>query len=340
MKNSNFKSMFNKLVNNKITLYIVALIAFMSLYRHIMNSEFSAVLLFFLTGLITYKFTKNMAVVLGTSFLVTSLTNISKDIFGIQEGFKEGKDKEESTLEESISQRSQSNNILNVKFDVLIDGKNTNTFTNFDTQKIKNEIQSLAIFNDDTLTKPNASLNFNFSKVNDFNVSNFNNADSLDNILKTYSYEDDEFQLALEQIFKNNFTGNEDVTLSNYEFAAQESFKNRKSKKSGYQNQMKLNPSLYNMPNKEQMQKQLGKATEMEQAYDNLEKIMGKDNIKSISTDTKDLIKQQNELIKQLKTMTPALNDAMASLGNLDLGKLSNMFNSATKNLSELKSNE
>jgi uncharacterized protein YoxC len=86
------------------------------------------------------------------------------------------------------------------------------------------------------------------------------------------------------------------------------------------------------------MQKQLGKATEMEQAYDNLEKIMGKDNIQSISTDTKDLIKQQNELIKQLKTMTPALNDAMSSIGNLDFSKLSGMFNSATQALSQLKS--
>jgi uncharacterized protein YoxC len=85
------------------------------------------------------------------------------------------------------------------------------------------------------------------------------------------------------------------------------------------------------------MQKQLGKASEMEQAYDNLEKIMGKDNIQSISTDTKDLIKQQNELIKQLKTMTPALNDAMSSIGNLDLSKLTSMFSSATKTLSDMK---
>jgi ABC-type transporter Mla subunit MlaD len=99
-----------------------------------------------------------------------------------------------------------------------------------------------------------------------------------------------------------------------------------------------LTPSLVNnIPNKDQMQKQLGKASEMEQAYDNLEKIMGKDNIQSISTDTKDLIKQQNELIKQLKTMTPALNDAMSSIGNLDLSKLTSMFSSATKTLSDMK---
>ena len=113
---------------------------------------------------------------------------------------------------------------------------------------------------------------------------------------------------------------------------------NQASKEDDQEALTQLTPALYNtIPNKAQMQKQLGKATEMEQAYDNLEKIMGKENIQSISTDTKDLIKQQNELIKQLKTMTPALNDAMSSIGNLDLSKLTNMFSSATKTLSDMK---
>ena len=97
--------------------------------------------------------------------------------------------------------------------------------------------------------------------------------------------------------------------------------------KDNYQNQIPLTPGLYNMPNKEQMTKQLGKATETEQAYDNLEKIMGSKNIQAMSSDTKDLIRQQNELIKQLKAMTPALNEAMTALGGLDLSKLTNMFN-------------
>jgi hypothetical protein len=97
--------------------------------------------------------------------------------------------------------------------------------------------------------------------------------------------------------------------------------------KDSYQNQIPLTPGLYNIPNKEQMTKQLGKATEVEQAYDNLEKVMGSKNIQAISADTKDLIRQQNDLIKQLKSMTPALNEAMNALGGIDLSKLTNMFN-------------
>ena len=216
MKKKNYNPTFNKFANNKIILYVVASIALLSLFGHLMYSEFSAIILFFIVGGVAYSVTKNMTIVLGTAFIVTSLATLSSSVLVTKEGMKEG----------------------------------IETETDPETKK---ETKT------ETETEP----------------------------------------------------------LS------------------------QLTPALFNnIPNKQQMQKQLGEATEMEQAYDNLEKIMGKENIQSISTDTKDLIKQQNELIKQLKTMTPALNDAMSSIGNLDLSKLTNMFTSATKSLSELKTSQ
>jgi len=237
MKKKNSNAMFNKLVNNKITLYVVAIIALITLLGNIINSEFSAVLLFFLVGGIAYCFTKNMTIVLGSSIVVTTVATMSRSFFFYQEGLVEdmcgNKPETSGTSESSETETSGT----------------SGTSGNSRTSKTP-EIP----------TKP-----------------------------------------------------------------APESL-------------TPLTPSLVNnIPNKDQMQKQLGKASEMEQAYDNLEKIMGKDNIQSISTDTKDLIKQQNELIKQLKTMTPALNDAMSSIGNLDLSKLTSMFSSATKTLSDMK---
>jgi len=230
MKKKNSNAMFNKLVNNKITLYVVAIIALITLLGNIINSEFSAVLLFFLVGGIAYCFTKNMTIVLGSSILVTTVATMSRSFFFYQEG-----------LVADMSGRPMRPSKT----------KTSETSETSETPEIP-EIPEI--------TKP-----------------------------------------------------------------APESL-------------TPLTPSLVNnIPNKDQMQKQLGKASEMEQAYDNLEKIMGKDNIQSISTDTKDLIKQQNELIKQLKTMTPALNDAMSSIGNLDLSKLTSMFSSATKTLSDMK---
>ena len=232
---SNNKLLNHKLVNNKITLFFVTALAFFTLYIHITKSNFSAVLLFFLTAGLVYTFTKNMTLVLGAAFIVTTIASMSKGLFGLKEGFKEGKDDDDNGKTASTKEGEGGK--------VVEEGK-----------------------------------------------------------------------------------------------APKEEEEEEEAKKPGekFGNQ-KLSPALFNTPSKKNVEQQLGKASEVEQAYDNLEKIMGTEKINSISTDTKDLIKQQNELIKQLKTMTPALNSAMSSLGNLDLNKLTGMFNSATKNLSEIK---
>jgi hypothetical protein len=239
MKKKNANTMFNKLVNNKITLYVVAIIALIVLLGHIMTSELTAILLFFLVGALAYNFTKNMTIVLGAAVLVTSIATMSRGLFVYQEGMEGNSDSSGNSIPKS---KPASKNVVQ-NFETKATGKTQETQETEETEETK-ETEGLS----------------------------------------------------------------------------------------------QLTPALFNnIPNKEQMQKQVGKATEMEQAYDNLEKIMGKENIQSISTDTKDLIKQQNELIKQLKTMTPALNDAMSSIGNLDLSKLTGMFSSATKALSEMK---
>ena len=239
MKKKNANTMFNKLVNNKITLYVVAIIALIVLLGHIMTSELTAILLFFLVGALAYNFTKNMTIVLGVAVLVTSIATMSRGLFVYQEGMEGNSDSSGNSIPKS---KPASKNVVQ-NFETKPTGKTQETQETEETEETK-ETEGLS----------------------------------------------------------------------------------------------QLTPALFNnIPNKEQMQKQVGKATEMEQAYDNLEKIMGKENIQSISTDTKDLIKQQNELIKQLKTMTPALNNAMSSIGNLDLSKLTSMFSSATKSLSEMK---
>jgi hypothetical protein len=249
---NNNKLLNNKLLNNKITLLIVAALAFFSLYIHITSSRFSAVLLFFLTAALVYSFTNNMTLVLGASFVVTTIASVSSSLFG----FKEGAD-------DTLTEDSEDT---------------TATTTMPSTEETEGSEGSEGSEETDEPTKPPVTK-------------------------KTTTQ-----------------TGKKDT----------------KDKQVPFGNQ-KLSPALFNTPSKKNVEAQLGKASEVEQAYDNLEKIMGTEKINSISSETKDLIKQQNELIKQLKTMTPALNSAMSSLGNLDLNKLTGMFNSATKNLSEIK---
>ena len=96
--------------------------------------------------------------------------------------------------------------------------------------------------------------------------------------------------------------------------------------KETYANKKPLKPQQLNIPNKEQLKKQLGKADKLEHAYDNLEKVIGDNGIQSMSEGTKDLIAQQKELLKGLKEITPALNEAMGAIAKIDIASMKDIF--------------
>ena len=57
----------------------------------------------------------------------------------------------------------------------------------------------------------------------------------------------------------------------------------------------------------------------MEQAYDNLQTMLGDDGIKSITSETKKIVNQQKDLMKTLNSMAPVLNTAKETLSGMDL---------------------
>jgi len=238
-------------MNNKFVLYTVALIALLDIMGYLLRQEFSAILFFYLVGMITFHYTKNMTIVLGSALLVTTLVHLLKDRMNIKEGMR--------------SKRA------------------TEGHKNGDKKKVDEDEE------DEDEEDDNEQVNKVKKSMSDFKG----------------------LEKEVEGLVKDM---------------------NKKSgTKSGYQNQVKLKPSLYNIPNKDQLSKQLGKADKMEQAYDNLEKVVGDNGIKSMSNNTKDLIKQQKELLHGLKDITPALNEAMGAIGKIDLGGLSSLFNKVQK---------
>ena len=66
-------------------------------------------------------------------------------------------------------------------------------------------------------------------------------------------------------------------------------------------------------------------ASTMEQAYDNLNKMLGEGGMKNITDETKKLVKQQKDLMGTLNSMAPVLNNAKATLEGLDMGDLKGM---------------
>ena len=68
-------------------------------------------------------------------------------------------------------------------------------------------------------------------------------------------------------------------------------------------------------------------AATMEQAYDNLQKMLGDDGMKSITSETKKLVEQQKDLMGTLNQMAPVLNSAKETLANLNIGDMESMGN-------------
>ena len=63
----------------------------------------------------------------------------------------------------------------------------------------------------------------------------------------------------------------------------------------------------------------------MEQAYNNLQNMLGDDGMKSIAQETKKLVSQQKDLMGTLNQMAPILNSAKETLTGLNLEDMGGM---------------
>jgi len=94
-------------------------------------------------------------------------------------------------------------------------------------------------------------------------------------------------------------------------------------------------PSSQPAPASESMDDQeIGKrvdyAATLEQAYDNLQNMLGGQGMEGLTKETQKLISQQSSLMKTLNTMSPVLNNAQSTLQKFDIGSM-------TKSLDTLK---
>ena len=101
---------------------------------------------------------------------------------------------------------------------------------------------------------------------------------------------------------------------------------NKCVEKSGFQNNV---PPSSPAPIKEDSDESIGDridyAATMEQAYDNLQKMLGKDGMKSITEETQKLVSQQKDLMGTLNSMAPILTSAKETLAGLDLKNMGGM---------------
>lgn len=73
--------------------------------------------------------------------------------------------------------------------------------------------------------------------------------------------------------------------------------------------------------------KRIDYSTTLEEAYSNLQNILGNDGIKKLSNQTQKLLGQQKNLMSSLTQMAPVINNAQKTLKNFNLEGVSDLFN-------------
>ena len=70
-------------------------------------------------------------------------------------------------------------------------------------------------------------------------------------------------------------------------------------------------------------------ATTLEDAYSNLEQMLGSDGLNNLTEDTKKLMSQQTQLFKSMENITPLLAEAQKMMKGMDMETLNKFSNSA-----------
>ena len=87
----------------------------------------------------------------------------------------------------------------------------------------------------------------------------------------------------------------------------------------------------------EEIGKRIDYAATLEQAYDNLQNVLGTKGMQGLTEETQKLISQQSSLMKTLTTMSPVLQNAKSTLEKFDIGKMSQSLGGLTKLISGKK---
>ena len=83
-------------------------------------------------------------------------------------------------------------------------------------------------------------------------------------------------------------------------------------------------------------------ATTLEQAYDNLQNMLGNDGMKGLTKETKHLVKQQQSLVESLSSIAPALKESASTMAALQegmpaMGNLNSMIQQMTETFQKKK---
>ena len=272
----NFANEAAKLLTNKYFLYFIAFLAASNVIGYLAVNKVNAVIFFVLICILSYNFSKNMAVVLIIAIIATNLLMVNKSM---REGFTEG----EENMDTSATDTSATD---------ATDTSATDTTTTDDSASatarpapIKQAAQKLK-------AKLPAEQQ---AKINTAVANAKANA----------------------QATKATATGTTTTTEEEVEgFSASGSGYNG-TKRGAIGGPAKASRIDY--------------STTLEQAYDNLEKMLGSDGLNNLSADTNKLMSQQQKLFSTVDKMLPMIDKAQGMLQGLDMDKINSLVGMTEK---------
>ena len=293
-----FANEASKLLTNKYFLYFIVFLAVSNVLGYLVTNKINAVIFFALICLLMANFSKNMIVVLIVAIIATNLLMVNGKM---REGFTEGEQNATGTAELTDEQK-----------------QNIKTEVQQDVQAIKAKRASAsaapvpsasAPASTDTTTT-NASTTDASTAPATTDASTDPTTTAAPTTSTTTAAVSSTAPRPNAAALKARVQGTEDV---------EEGFAPAGVGQSGNKRGAIGGPAK---PSR------IDYATTLEDAYDNLDKILGSGGMKSLSADTEKLMNQQKSLFESMNSMMPLVGKAQDMLKGFDMdkiGKLANM---------------
>ena len=332
-------------LTNQTVLYIVLFLALTNLIGYVSLKDQQSVIFFAGVGVLTSFFSDNMVVILGMAIIMTNLlkaSNLRTASLGLEgmKGSKDDKEEEESEDEEEEEEESE----------------DEDEDEDEEEEEEEEEEDEGNVMEDAEKTLDNIMASMDGGKES-FVGANAFERDLIQQMKKDDKKKDkEEEREAMKQLAESKKKGKPTLrdSLGNIgsEMMNIVGFKNRegmrervvkkkgkKGKKSGMKGRIregangkkskkdsKKGSEMSDGPDKKGGY--IDKAATMEEAYDNLQNMLGSSGMKGLTNDTKNLMKQQKEMMKNMEGMFPMIKEAQSLISGFDIKGLEKLTQS------------
>ena len=288
-----FASEAAKLLTNKYFLYFIAFLAITNVMGYLATNNFNAVAFFVLVCILSYNFSKNMTVVLIVAIVATNLLMVNKSM-------REGMENETST------------DVTTTDTTATTEGDTTDT-----TATTEGDTTDTTATTSTTVTKPTLAQKAKTEKQTLGTVT-----PNTKSQIKTAASSAVDAKKSATPTTTTTTTDTTTTVDENGETVPLETFAPAGAGFSGNKRGAIGGPMKAS---------RIDYSTTLEQAYENLDKMIGGDGLQNLSADTERLMNQQQKLFGAVEKMLPMIDKAQGMIQGLDMTKINSLIGMTDK---------